>query len=154
MSDQAAASPLTLAVDRSGNAAAVRCSGRMVAGVNDRLFLEVSPLIPSLKRILLDLTDLTQMDSSGLGTLVRSKTCPQDRQAALCNSSTLRNRFGNFLALPVFCRCLRWLATTTSGRMIPRGCDAFLQRNDRRYRTLKLPFPGWARYISGRIKRN
>ena len=71
MHDQAAASSLTLAVDRSGNAAAVRCSGRLVAGVNDRLYLEVSQLIPSCKRILLDLTDLTQMDSTGLGTLVR-----------------------------------------------------------------------------------
>ena len=71
MPDQAAASPLTLAVDRSGNAAAVRCSGRLVAGLNDRLYLEVSQLIPSSKRILLDLTDLTHMDSTGLGTLVR-----------------------------------------------------------------------------------
>src|SRR5260370_41283765 len=71
MPDQAAASPLTLAVDRSGNAAAVRCSGRLVAGGNDRLYLEGSHLIPSCKRILLDLTDLTHMDSTGLGTLVR-----------------------------------------------------------------------------------
>jgi anti-anti-sigma factor len=70
MPDQAA-SLLTLAVDRSGNVAAVRCSGRLVAGVNDRLYLEVSQLIPSSKRILLDLTDLTHMDSTGLGMLVR-----------------------------------------------------------------------------------
>ena len=71
MPDQAAASVLTLAVDRSGHGVAVRCSGRLVAGVNDRLYLEVSQLIPSSKRILLDLTDLTHMDSTGLGTLVR-----------------------------------------------------------------------------------
>jgi len=71
MPDQAAASLLTLAIDRSGNAVGVRCSGRLVAGVNDRFYLEVSQLIPSSKRILLDLTDLTHMDSTGLGTLVR-----------------------------------------------------------------------------------
>jgi len=71
MPHQAAASPLTLAVDRSGDAAAVRCSGRLVAGANDRLYIEVSQLIPTSKRILLDLTDLTHMDSTGLGTLVR-----------------------------------------------------------------------------------
>ena len=72
MPDQAAARrPLTLVVDRSGNAAIVRCSGRLVAGENDRLYLEVSQLITSSKRILLDLTDLTHMDSTGLGTLVR-----------------------------------------------------------------------------------
>jgi anti-sigma B factor antagonist len=71
MPDQAVGSLLTVAVDRTGDAAEVRCSGRLVAGVNDRLYLEVRQLIPSSKRILLDLTDLTQMDSTGLGTLVR-----------------------------------------------------------------------------------
>ena len=71
MPDQAVASLLALAVDRNGDTAAVRCSGRLVAGVNNRLYLEVSQLIPTSKRILLDLTDLTHMDSSGLGTLVR-----------------------------------------------------------------------------------
>jgi anti-sigma B factor antagonist len=71
MPDQAVASLLTLVVDQAGDDAEVRCSGRLVAGVNDRLYLEVSRLIPSSKRILLDLTDLTHMDSTGLGTLVR-----------------------------------------------------------------------------------
>ncbi|HYK50975.1 MAG TPA: STAS domain-containing protein [Terriglobales bacterium] len=71
MPDQAVASLLTLVVDRTGDDAEVRCSGRLVAGVNDRLYLEVSRLIPNSKRILLDLTDLTHMDSTGLGTLVR-----------------------------------------------------------------------------------
>jgi len=83
MPDQAAASLLTLAVDRSGNAAAVRCGGRLVAGVNDRLYLEVSQLIPSSKRILLDLTDLTHMDSSGLGTLVRLYVSAKSADCAL-----------------------------------------------------------------------
>jgi len=71
MPDQAVASLLTLVVDRSGEDAEVRCSGRLVAGVNDRLYVEVSRLIPSSKRILLDLTDLSHIDSTGLGTLVR-----------------------------------------------------------------------------------
>jgi anti-sigma B factor antagonist len=71
MLDQAVASLLTLVVDRSGDESEVRCSGRLVAGVNDRLYLEVSRLIPNSRRILLDLTNLTHMDSTGLGTLVR-----------------------------------------------------------------------------------
>jgi anti-sigma B factor antagonist len=71
MPDQAVASLLTLVVECIGDDAEVRCSGRLVAGVNDRLYREVSQLIPSSKRILLDLTDLTHMDSTGLGTLVR-----------------------------------------------------------------------------------
>jgi anti-sigma B factor antagonist len=71
MPEQAAANLLTLTVERFDDCAEVRCDGRLVAGVNDRLQREVSQLIPSCKRILLDLTDLTHMDSTGLGTLVR-----------------------------------------------------------------------------------
>lgn len=43
----------------------------MVAGVNDFLYTEVSRLIPENKRIVLDLTELTYMDSMGLGTIIR-----------------------------------------------------------------------------------
>ena len=70
MSDKAA-SLLTLDVDRTGNTAVVRCRGKLVAGVNDVLYLKVKQLIPDSKRIVLDLTDLTHMDSMGIGTLVR-----------------------------------------------------------------------------------
>jgi anti-sigma B factor antagonist len=71
MSDQASASPFTLVIDRAGNAAVVRCRGRLVTGVNGFLYTEVSQLMPGTKRIVLDLTELTYMDSTGLGTLVR-----------------------------------------------------------------------------------
>ena len=71
MFDETAPSCLTLDVARSGNAAVVRCGGKLVAGVNDLLYLKVSKLIPESKRIVLDLTDLIQMDSTGLGTVVR-----------------------------------------------------------------------------------
>ncbi len=71
MPDEAAASRLTLDIDRTGDAAIVRCHGKLVAGVNDILHAQVSRLIPDAKRIVLDLTDLTLMDSMGLGTVVR-----------------------------------------------------------------------------------
>ncbi|HEY1755137.1 MAG TPA: STAS domain-containing protein [Bryobacteraceae bacterium] len=71
MSDDVALSLLKLEIERSGNEAIVRCHGKLVAGVNDFLYAEVSRLIPETKRIVLDLTDLTQMDSMGLGALVR-----------------------------------------------------------------------------------
>jgi anti-sigma B factor antagonist len=71
MSDQALASGLTLVVERAGDETMVECRGRLVAGVNDRFQLEVSRLIPGSKRILLDFTDVSHMDSTGLGTLVR-----------------------------------------------------------------------------------
>lgn len=71
MPDQTVANLLTIAIDREDDCAIVQCSGRLVAGVNDRLQVEVIQLIPGCKRILLDMTDLTHMDSTGLGTLVR-----------------------------------------------------------------------------------
>ena len=62
---------LTVEIDRAPGEALVRLTGRLVAGVTDVLYREVKGLIPETKRIILDLTDLTHMDSMGLGTLVR-----------------------------------------------------------------------------------
>jgi anti-sigma B factor antagonist len=43
-----------------------------VAGVGDLLYDRVRELTPASRHVVLDLTDLTHMDSSGLGTLVRA----------------------------------------------------------------------------------
>ncbi len=58
-------------IERCDETAVVRCSGRLVSGVNDRFYREVGALIPDRKRIVLDMAELTHMDSSGIGTLVR-----------------------------------------------------------------------------------
>ena len=71
MPEQATATPLIIAVERTADCIAVRCTGRLVSGVSDRFQREVSQLIPGSKRIVLDFTDLTHMDSTGLGALVR-----------------------------------------------------------------------------------
>jgi anti-sigma B factor antagonist len=71
MPEIAAASPLTLDVERNGDVATVKCHGKLVLGICDLLSTEVRALIPDTKRIVLDLTDLKQMDSMGLGTIVR-----------------------------------------------------------------------------------
>ena len=71
MPEAAAICPLTLDVERNGEAITVKCHGKLVMGVCDILTSTVRELIPGSKRITLDLTDLTQMDSLGLGTLVR-----------------------------------------------------------------------------------
>ena len=71
MPEKAATSRLTLDIDRSGDHIVVRCRGMLVAGVNEYLYAEVSPLIPGSKKIVLDLTELTHMDSMGLGSVVR-----------------------------------------------------------------------------------
>lgn len=64
-------SALTLTVERNRDTAIVRCSGKLVYGVNDILNSQVKQLIPECKRIVLDLKDCTHMDSTGLGTIVR-----------------------------------------------------------------------------------
>jgi anti-sigma B factor antagonist len=67
-----ATSPLfSLDIECSDGVAVIRCHGKLVAGVNDILYTHVSRLLPGTKQIILDLTDLTNMDSMGLGTLVR-----------------------------------------------------------------------------------
>lgn len=71
MPDPTVASPLTLEIDRQDRLVVVRCRGKLVAGTTDLLHAEVSRLIPEAQRIVLDLTELTHMDSMGLGTVVR-----------------------------------------------------------------------------------
>lgn len=66
-----AVNSLTFQVERKGDSAVVHCQGRLVAGVGNLLYTRVSELIPEHKCIVLDLTDLTYVDSMGLGTLVR-----------------------------------------------------------------------------------
>ena len=71
MPDSATAYSLTLETERKDGVAVVRCRGRLVAGVGDAFYAKVSKLIPDNQRIVLDLTDLTHVDSMGLGALVR-----------------------------------------------------------------------------------
>jgi anti-sigma B factor antagonist len=68
MPDNTAA--LTLDIERKGSTVVVKCHGKLLAG-DDVLYSRVKQLLPESKRIVLDLTDLTRMDSMGLGTLVR-----------------------------------------------------------------------------------
>ena len=69
---QAAAIPvLTLDVEQNGDIATIKCHGKLIMGVCDVLASRVRALIPTSKRVVLDLTDLVQMDSLGLGTIVR-----------------------------------------------------------------------------------
>ena len=64
------AQQLTLVTTAEGDAMMVRCTGKLIAGGTARLQEEIRHLIPGSKRIVLDLTDLSYMDSSGLGTII------------------------------------------------------------------------------------
>lgn len=66
----AAVPPLALRTHAEGDAMVVHCTGRLTAGHTGILRDEVKALIPQSKKIVLDLTELVQMDSMGLGTVV------------------------------------------------------------------------------------
>jgi len=73
MPEEAAAqsvAKLTLVTSSEGDATIVRCTGKLVAGSTSMLKAEIRNLIPASKRIVLDLTELSYMDSSGLGTII------------------------------------------------------------------------------------
>jgi anti-sigma B factor antagonist len=61
---------LTFSVEQKGETALVHCRGQLVAGVGTEFATHIRKLIPDHKKIVLDLTDLTRVDSMGLGTLV------------------------------------------------------------------------------------
>jgi len=52
------------------DAMVVQCAGQLTIGHTDELKAQVRSLIPTAKRIILDLKGIGRMDSAGLGTLV------------------------------------------------------------------------------------
>jgi len=62
---------LVLTIEEHSNGVIVHCRGKLVAGHTDLLQKPVIELIPTHKRIILDLCELTHMDSMGIGALLR-----------------------------------------------------------------------------------
>ena len=62
---------LTFEIERDGDATLVKCHGRLVAGTSQELYQAVKELLPQTKLVVVDLAELTYVDSMGLGTLVR-----------------------------------------------------------------------------------
>jgi len=56
-----------------GNLTTVKCHGRLIAETGPEIKDAVKPLIPLGGRIVLDMADLSYLDSSGLGTLLGLK---------------------------------------------------------------------------------
>jgi anti-sigma B factor antagonist len=63
-------SPLRIRVTGTSDERVVQCSGRLTAEVAATFKEEVRKLMPVSKCIVLDLSDLAYMDSSGLGAIV------------------------------------------------------------------------------------
>jgi anti-sigma B factor antagonist len=84
--DKPAPRRLTLDIERTDNVTIVRCHGLLVSETSHILHAKVRPMIPGTKRIVLDLSDVTRMDSMGLGTLVGLYT---SARAASCELQLL-----------------------------------------------------------------
>ena len=78
MPDQADPRYLTLEIERTDNVAIVRCHGQLVSGLTGVLYSNVRPLISNSKRVVLDMSEITAIDSMGLGTLVGLYTSVED----------------------------------------------------------------------------
>jgi anti-sigma B factor antagonist len=65
---------LGFAIERQGDSAVVTCRGRLVAGTTEDFYQEVKQLLPQTKLVVVDLAELTYVDSTGLRTLVRLHT--------------------------------------------------------------------------------
>lgn len=60
-------------LDVQGETTTIKCHGRIVAETAKELKELVKPMIPKVRRIILDLSDVQYVDSSGLGALVGLK---------------------------------------------------------------------------------
>lgn len=69
----ASALPFQYEIEVSGDTTVIKCHGRVVSDTAGDLKQLVKPMIPKCRRIVLDLTDVNHIDSSGLGTLVGLK---------------------------------------------------------------------------------
>jgi anti-anti-sigma factor len=59
--------------ENTGAVTTITCHGRLVSETSGQIKQMVNPLIPMGRRIVLDLTDVSFLDSSGPGTLVGLK---------------------------------------------------------------------------------
>jgi anti-sigma B factor antagonist len=64
------AQELKLETEKKPDAVVIRCLGRMVSSTSTLLQNTVRPLIAENKRVVLDLTNVSYLDSSGLGSIV------------------------------------------------------------------------------------
>jgi len=63
-------SGLGMATDRTPTEIVVHCSGKITSDTIQQLKATVKPLLSESKTVVLDLTNVTYMDSSGLGAIV------------------------------------------------------------------------------------
>ena len=74
---------LSFEIGRDGNVTLVKCQGRLVAGTSHELYQAIKPLLPHTKLVVVDLAELTYVDSMGIGVLVRLYVSARDRKSVV-----------------------------------------------------------------------
>jgi anti-anti-sigma factor len=96
---------LTLTTEPHGDTVIVHLHGKLVAGCGDCLYPPVTALFAAHHRIILDLKDLTHMDSMGIGQLLRLYASAKTHHRTL-ELKNLGNRIRELMImtnlLPVF----------------------------------------------------
>jgi anti-sigma B factor antagonist len=104
-------SGLSVRTEREDEIAVVRCGGRLTTENAAALKAHVKGMIPHEKRILIDLAELTRMDSVGLGTLVAIYVSAKNSNCELIlanMSKPIRDLLGLTHLLSVFEACGRY----------------------------------------------
>lgn len=89
---------LNVKVENASTGAVVRCSGVITAATMGSLTDQVHPLVGSAKHVMLDLGQVSYIDSSGLGAIVRLWSTGQKCNCAL-KISNVAPRIKDLLAL-------------------------------------------------------
>ena len=76
-------SDLNLETVKSPEETIVHCSGKIVSGTSAQLQTLVRSLIPETKCVVIDLTDVSYLDSSGLGAIVGLYVSAKSRNCRL-----------------------------------------------------------------------
>jgi anti-anti-sigma factor len=83
MNEPAPVCTMTITVEEKGDVAVVHLYGRLVSNVSGNFYSRICQLIPTHKRIILNLAELTHMDSMGLGALVRLMVSAKSKGCSL-----------------------------------------------------------------------
>jgi|SRR5579862_1873054 anti-anti-sigma factor len=110
MTDAAAvpSSGLKLHTYASKDAQVVQCSGRLTTETAALLKTQVQALLPDAKRIILDLAEVTRMDSSGLGAVIAVYVSAKKHKCALLlvnYNQSIRDLLGLANLLSIFEQC-------------------------------------------------
>ena len=93
-----ASAGLSLSISEVDGVTVVQCRGNLVYEDSDFLKREVKSRIPDKGRMILDLSEVTRMDSTGLGAIVAIYLSARSRGCQF-NLITLNQQIRNLLAL-------------------------------------------------------